>query len=413
MGRAQRHEQGDGTGVNGKGSGPFAPETELILAGRDPRLTHGIVNPPVYHASTCTFETLDEFDARLKDPDSGLYYGRRGSPTIWALEEALTGMESGAAGTKLFPSGVAALAAAFLTVCESGDHVLIADTVYEPTRAMANGVLKRMGVETEFYDPLIGADIAGLVRQNTRAIFMESPGSLTFEVQDVPAICAAASARGIVTIIDNTWGTPLLFPSLKHGVDLCVQSLTKFIIGHSDAMLGSVTANAALWPKLKKMTYQLGQTAGPDDIYLGLRGMRTLALRMRRHGETALKVAAALEAHPVVGRVLCPGLKDDPGHALWSRDFAGYSSLFSIEMAGGKRADFAPMVDNLSLFGMGFSFGGFESLVLPVNPAPNRTATDRFGRKPILRIHCGLEDADDLIADLRAGLDRYQEAAGL
>ncbi|MGB3721910.1 MAG: cystathionine beta-lyase [Pacificimonas sp.] len=398
--------------MSANASRPFARDTELIRAGRDPRLTSGIVNPPVYHASTCTFETLADFDARLKDPDGGLYYGRRGSPTIWALEDALTGMETEAAGTKLFPSGVAALAAAFLSVCRSGDHVLIADTVYEPTRALANGLLKTIGVETEFYDPLVGGAISDLIRDDTRVIFMESPGSLTFEVQDVPAICAAAKAKDVVTIIDNTWATPLLFPALSHGVDLCVQSLTKFVVGHSDAMLGSVTANAALWPRLKTMALQLGQVAGPDDIFLGLRGLRTLSLRMKRHGETALRVAVALAEHPAVGRVLCPGLPGDPGHKLWARDFSGYSSLFSIEMAGGRRSDFAAMVDKLALFGMGFSFGGFESLVLPVNPAPNRTATDRFGRKPMLRIHCGLEDTDDLIRDLMTGLDRYRKAAG-
>nr|WP_255536441.1 cystathionine beta-lyase [Pacificimonas pallii] len=385
----------------------------MIRSGRASQFTQGIVNPPVYHASTCVFHTLEEFDARLKNPDSGLYYGRRGSPTIWALEDAMTAMEPGAAGTKLFPSGVAALAAAFLTVCKSGDHILIADTVYEPTRALAGGILKRMGVKAEFYDPLIGADIETFIRENTSAIFLESPGSLTFEVQDVPAICDVARARNITTIIDNTWATPLLFPALERGADISVQSLTKFIIGHSDALLGSVTANPALWPRLKQTALQLGQTAGPDDIFLALRGIRTLSLRMKRHGDTALKIAAALAGHRAVARVLCPGLPADPGHDLWLRDFSGCSSLFAIELSGGGRQNLAAMVDHLDLFGMGFSFGGFESLILPITPAAVRTATPWTGTAPVLRIHCGLEDADDLIADLMAGLDRFAQAAAL
>ncbi|MEM8825421.1 MAG: PLP-dependent transferase, partial [Pseudomonadota bacterium] len=238
------------------------PATRLIGAGRRPEWTGGVVNPPVVHASTCTFDTLATFDERVADPDSGLFYGRRGTPTIWALEEALTGMEPGAAGTKLFPSGVAALAAALLTVCRPGDHVLMADSVYEPTRGLAGGLLKPLGVETTFYDPLIGAGIAGLIRDKTRVVFMESPGSLTFEVQDIPAIAAAAHEASAVTILDNTWATPLLFPALTHGIDLAVQSLTKFVVGHSDAMMGSVTANAKLWPRLKAMANRLGQTAG-------------------------------------------------------------------------------------------------------------------------------------------------------
>ncbi|MHB9878562.1 cystathionine beta-lyase [Pacificimonas sp. ICDLI1SI03] len=389
----------------------FASDTQLIHAGRDARYTQGVVNPPVYHASTCTFETLAEFDERLKHPDDGLYYGRRGTPTIWALEDALTGMHADAAGTKLFPSGVAALAGAFLAVCRAGDHVLIADTAYEPTRVLANGVLKRMGVECEFYDPLIGSDISGLIRDDTRAIFMESPGSLTFEVQDVPAIVAAAKKRDVVTIIDNTWATPLLFPSLQHGVDIEVQSLTKFIVGHSDAMMGSVTANKALWPRVKATALRLGQCAGPDDVFLALRGVRTLSMRLRRHGETALKTAAAMQTHSAVADVLCPGIPGNPHHNLWQRDFLGYSSLFSVVLNGGERHHLAAMVDDLRLFSMGFSFGGFESLILPVSPGTVRSATPWSAPGPVLRIHCGLEDADDLIADLMAGLDRFQKAA--
>ena len=384
--------------------------TRLVRAGRRPDYTHGIVNPPVYHASTCTFETLAEFDERLNDPDGGLYYARRGTPTIWALEEALTGMEPGAAGTKLFPSGVAALAGAFLAVCRPGDHLLIADSVYEPTRLMAQGLLKRLGVECEFYDPLIGGGIGELFRDNTRAVFMESPGSLTFEVQDVPAIAAAAQARGITAMLDNTWATSLLFPAVASGIDLVIQSLTKFVIGHSDAIMGCVTASKSHWPRLKQAALRLGQTAGPDDVFLALRGLRTLPVRLERHGSSSLAVARALAGHRAVRRVICPGLPGDPGHRLWSRDFSGYSSLFSIELAGGERAALAHLIDDLTLFSIGFSFGGFESLVLPVDPEPIRSAVPWRADGPLLRIHVGLEEPDDLIRDLSAGLDRYEEA---
>lgn len=386
------------------------PATRLARAGRAAKYTHGVVNPPVYHASTCTFETLAEFDERRENPDGGLYYGRRGTPTIWALEDALTQMEPGAAGTKLFPSGVAAIAGALLSVVKPGDHVLMADSVYEPTRGMAKGLVERIGAEVEFYDPLIGEEIAAKFRDETRCVYLESPGSLTFEVQDVPAICAAAKERGITTMLDNTWATPLLFPAIEAGADLSIQSLTKFVVGHSDAMMGSVTAAKSHWPRLKAMALRLGQTAGPDDVYLALRGLRTLEPRLRRHGESALTVAAALAEHPAVRRVLCPGLPGDPNHALWKRDFAGYSSIFTIELEGGERHHLAAMIDNLALFSIGFSFGGYESLVLPVDPASLRTATTFDQDGPILRIHIGQEDAGDLIADLTAGLDRYEAA---
>ncbi|WP_293778892.1 cystathionine beta-lyase [Sphingosinicella sp.] len=386
-----------------------APATKLVHAGRRPEWTHGVVNPPVYRASTCLFETLDAYEAASRNPDAGLYYGRRGTPTQWALAEALTEMEPGAAGTHLFPSGVAAIAAALIAATSAGDHVLMADNVYEPTRVMAKALLARSGIETEFYDPLIGADIAALIRPNTRVIYLESPGSLTFEVQDVSAIAALARARGILTILDNTWATPLLFPAIRHGVDLSVQSLTKYVVGHSDALMGSVTAAPDAWQSFRNTALRLGQTAAPDDCALALRGLRTLAIRMERHGKTALALAQALAAHPAVERVICPALSGDPGHALWTRDFSGYASLFAIALKPGSREALAACVDNLRHFGMGFSFGGYESLVLPVKPL--RTATRWQTEGPMLRIHCGLEDADDLIADMTAGLDRYLENA--
>jgi cystathionine beta-lyase len=386
-----------------------APATKLVHAGRRPEWTHGVVNPPVYRASTCLFETLDAYEAASKNPDGGLYYGRRGTPTTWALAEALTEMEPGAAGTHLFPSGVAAIAAALMAAMSSGGHLLMADNVYEPTRLMAKSVLAQIGVETEYYDPTDSDGIAPRIRANTQAIYMESPGSLTFEVQDVPTIAALARERGLVSILDNTWATPLLFPAISHGVDLSVQSLTKYVVGHSDALMGSVTAAPDAWQNFRNTALRLGQTAAPDDCALALRGLRTLAIRMERHGKTALALAQALSNHPAVERVICPGLPGDPGHALWKRDFNGYASLFAIALKPGSREALAACVDNLRHFGMGFSFGGYESLVLPVQP--HRTATRWQTDGPMLRIHCGLEDADDLIADMTAGLDRYLENA--
>lgn len=381
------------------------PATRLVHAGRRPEWTHGVVNPPVYRASTCLFETLDAYEAASRNPDAGLYYGRRGTPTTWALAEALTEMEPGSAGTHLFPSGVAAIAAALLAATSSGGHVLMADNVYEPTRLMAKSILAQIGVETEFYDSTNHESLPERIRENTQAIYMESPGSLTFEVQDVPAIAALARARGILSILDNTWATPLLFPAIRHGVDLSVQSLTKYVVGHSDALMGSVTAAPDAWQNLRNTALRLGQTAAPDDCALALRGLRTLAVRMERHGKTALALAQALAAHPAVERVICPGLPGDPGHALWARDFSGYASLFAIALKPGNREALAACVDNLRHFGMGFSFGGYESLVLPVKPM--RTVTRWQTEGPMLRIHCGLEDADDLIADMKNGLDRY------
>lgn len=385
--------------------GEDAPATKLVHAGRRPEWTHGVVNPPVYRASTCLFETLDAYEAASRNPDAGLYYGRRGTPTTWALAEALTEMEPGAAGTHLFPSGVAAIAAALLAATSSGGHVLMADNVYEPTRLMAKSILAQSGIETEFYDPTNHESLPQRIRENTQAIYMESPGSLTFEVQDVPAIAALARARGVLSILDNTWATPLLFPAIRHGVDLSVQSLTKYVVGHSDALMGSVTAAPDAWQNLRNTALRLGQTAAPDDCALALRGLRTLAIRMERHGKTALALAQALAAHPAVERVICPGLPGDPGHALWTRDFSGYASLFAIALKPGSREALAGCVDNLRHFSMGFSFGGYESLVLPVKP--QRTATRWQTEGPMLRIHCGLEDADDLIADMTDALDRY------
>ncbi|WP_419815968.1 cystathionine beta-lyase [Glacieibacterium sp.] len=407
MGRLADQPGGHRSGVS------KSEATRLVEAGRNPDWTHGptgrgIVNPPVWRASTILFDSLAVLDASIKAPDDGLNYGRRGTPTQWALEAALTEIDPGAAGTKLFPSGVAALAAALLTVASSGDHLLIVDSTYDPTRLFADRMLKRFGVETTYYDPLIGAGIEALIRPNTRGILLESPGSLTFEVQDIPAIVEVARRHGIATILDNTWATPLLFASMAHGIDLSMQAVTKYVGGHSDLMMGAVTANAAWLPRLKETTYRLGQHVAPDDAALALRGLRTLGLRLKQHEANGLAVARWLARHPAVERVLHPGLPDDPGHALWSRDFKGASGLFGFTLKRGTRAQTGPLIDHLEHFGIGFSWGGFESLILPVEPNRVRTATRFVSAGAVVRLHIGLEDPADLIADLDAGLARYE-----
>ncbi|SNT06700.1 cystathionine beta-lyase [Sphingomonas laterariae] len=389
------------------------PATRVIAAGRRKEWTQGVVNTPVWRASTILFDTVADLRAANASPNDRLYYGRRGTPTQWSLADALTGLEPGAAGTMLYPSGVAAVAMALLSVLKPGDELLMVDSTYEPTRAFCRNVLAPMGIATRFYDPLAGAAIADLFQENTRAVFMESPGSLTFEVQDVPAICAAAKARGIVTLIDNTWATPLFFPAIGHGVDLTILACTKYIVGHSDAMLGSVTAVPEHFEALRRTTHQFGQHVAPDDAALGSRGLRTLDVRLRQHQAGALEVARWLETHPGVARVFHPALPTCPGHEHWRRDFRGSTGLFAFAMAGGDDAARVRLIDGLDHFGIGFSWGGFESLALPVDPAPIRSATKWQAAGPLVRLHIGLEGPADLIADLERGLDRFvAEGAG-
>ena len=388
------------------------PNTRIVHAGRrraytrGPHMAAGIVNPPVWHASTILFDSLAALDAARADPDAGLYYGRRGTPTSWALEEALTSLEPGAVGTKLYPSGVAAIAAALLTVLRAGDHVVMVDSAYEPSRAFALRTLKELGIATTFYVPT--ADVGPLIQPNTRAILLESPGSLSFEVQDVPAIVAVAQAHGIATVMDNTWATPLLFSPIAHGVDFSVHALTKYAGGHSDVMMGSVTTTAKWLKRLVRQSYLLGYCVGPDDAYLVLRGMRTLGLRLDRQGTSALAIAAWLQGHPAVARVMHPALPDDPGNGLWQRDFTGSSGLFGFVLKRGSRAQTAALIDHLAHFGIGFSWGGYESLILPVELDGIRTATPTDAGGRIIRLSIGLEDPADLIADLDAGLARYE-----
>lgn len=390
--------------------------TRLVSGGR--RAEHvklagglrGVVNPPVWRASTILFDSVADLRAAGRDPNDGLYYGRRGTPTQWSLAEALTDLEPGAAGTMLYPSGVAAVTTALLSVLKPGDELLMVDSTYEPTRAFCRNILAPMGITTRYYDPLAGAGIADLIGPATAAIFLESPGSLTFEVQDIPAIVAVARERGLVTLLDNTWATPLLLPAIALGVDLSILACTKYIVGHSDAMLGSVTAAPARWEALRRTTHSLGHCVSPDDAFLASRGLRTLALRLKAHGENGLAVARWLETRPEVARVLHPALPSCPGHALFARDFVGASGLFAFVLDGGDDAARIALVDGLRHFGIGYSWGGFESLALPVDPAALRTATRWQAAGPVVRLHIGIEDPTDLIADLARGLDRFADA---
>ena len=358
-----------------------------------------LVNPPVERASTILFDSVA--DLKRNRPQLGTYrYALQGTATQWALAEALTDLEAGAAGTALYSSGLAAITAPLMTVLGPGDELLVPDNVYGPTRHFCDTFLKRYGVATRYYDPLIGKEIGGLVSERTRAILLESPGSLTMEVQDVPGICAVARDRDLVTLLDNTWATPLLFPAISHGVDITILAATKYVGGHADVMLGSATATADHYDRLQHVSWDLGHSVSPDDAWLGSRGLRTMGVRLKQHEESALKIAEWLKGQSQVGRVLHPALPDCPGHGHWRRDFKGSSGLFSFELKAGNEAR-AAFVDRLELFGIGYSWGGYESLALPIDP--HRTVSEAPAPN-LVRLHIGLEDPDDLIEDLASSL---------
>jgi cystathionine beta-lyase len=387
---------------------PLKPETRLVTAGRDTKGQNGFVNPAVYHASTVLYPTAEDQVAHR----SRYQYGRRGTPTTEALESALRELEGEAcAGVALMPSGLSAISTALFAVASAGDHVLVTDSVYRPTRVFCDGIFKRMGVETTYYDPLIGADIAKLFKPNTKAVFTETPGSQSFEMQDIPAIAKVAHDQGAVVLTDNTWGTPLYFNALEKGVDLSIQAGTKYIGGHSDIMFGCVAANAATLASLKDTVRMTGLCVGPDDVFLALRGLRTLSVRLARHNQSGLAVARWLSNRPEVARVLHPALESDPGHALWKRDFSGACGLFSIVLKPMPDKAVYAFMDALTLFGMGFSWGGFESLIILFDCAEYRTATAWTPGGPTLRIHIGLEDVGDLTADLERGFAAMKSAS--
>ena len=376
------------------------PDTIAVSAGRMSEAHFGAVNTPVYRASTILFPDM----ASLKANAQPYTYGRRGTPTSRSFEDAVTQLEGGVR-TVMVPSGLNACITALLTVCGAGDRLLVVDSVYEPTRQFCDTTLKHFGVTTEYFAP--GADIAPLIKANTKAVFCESPGSLTFEVQDIPAIAAAAHARNVSVLLDNTWGTPVHFQAIAHGVDLSIQAATKYVGGHADVMLGYITANESHAKRLVDAHGCMGLFAGADDIWLALRGLRTLPVRLKRHQETALALCHWLKARPEVARILNPALPGDPSHALWKRDFRGANGLFGLVLKPVPEAAVAAFIDGLHHFRIGYSWGGFESLVIPAHI--KRTVKPFAGEGPVLRFHAGLEDAGDLIADLERGFERLRD----
>ena len=381
----------------------LSPATRLVAAGRE-YTEHGFVNPAVYHASTVLFPSVEV----LHDRSQQYGYGRRGTPTSRAVETAIATLEGGH-DAKVCPSGLAAITTTLLAFLKAGDHLLMTDSAYHPTRLFCDGLLKGYGIETTYYDPMAGAAVASLIRPNTRVVYCESPGSQTMEVQDVPAIAEAAHAKGAIVVLDNTWGAGHYFKAFEHGCDVSLQAATKYLVGHSDAMMGCVTCNEATWSQFKDAYETMGQFAGPDDMYMTLRGIRTLDVRLERHMKNAAIVAEWFRGRPEVDTVLYPALTNAPGHALWKRDFKGASGLFSIILKPVPDTGVSAMLNGLQLFGMGYSWGGFESLVIPFHP--HRTATTWTAEGPALRFHIGLESPDDLIADLDAGFARLAASA--
>jgi cystathionine beta-lyase len=392
---------------NNEPSKPLKAETTLVTAGRDTQAQKGFVNPPVVHGSTVLYPTADDLHAHRGE----FQYGRHGTPTTKALQEALMALEGPqCVGVGLAPSGLSAITTTLLAVLNAGDHLLVCDNVYRPSRNFCNGVLARYGVETTYFDPLIGAGIAGLFKPNTKAVLVEAPGSQSFEMPDIPAIAAAAHARGALVIDDNTWATALYHRSLDQGVDISIQAATKYVGGHSDIMFGTISANARAWPMITEAIRLLGVCAGPDDVFLALRGLRTLAVRLAQHHRSALEIARWLKTRPEVLRVLHPALESDPGHAIWKRDFTGASGLFSIVLKPAPQNAVDALLNAVRLFGMGYSWGGFESLIIPFDCAPYRSATRWAPGGPALRLHIGLENVDDLKADLERGFAAFNAA---
>ena len=383
----------------------YRAATRVAHLGRTPRRHLGAVNTPVYRASTILFERVADLEQAARGEHPGLTYGLHGLPTVTDFQDALAALEGGHAALAV-PSGLTATTLPLLALARPGDHVLVTDVVYGPTRRFCDNHLRRLGIEVTYYDPSIGAGIEALFRPQTRLVFLESPGSLTFEVQDVPAICAVARARGAHTIFDNTWATPLGFQAFAHGVDISVHAATKYIGGHSDVLLGAIVSGADTYPALRRLWTDMGIAPSTDDCFLGLRGLRTLALRLARHQDSALKVATWLRDRPEVAEVLYPALPGARGHALWQRDFKAASGLFGVVLQPVDKARIDAMLDGMGLFAMGWSWGGYESLIIPTWPARTRTATQWNAAGPCLRLHVGLEDPDDLIADLAGGFAR-------
>lgn len=384
--------------------------SKIIHAGRDKKWTGYSVNVPVVRASTVVFDTMAELKhATFNRGQQVPYYGRRGTSTHFAFSDAICELEGGA-GCALYPCGAAAISGALLAFLQAGDHLLMVDTVYEPTRALCDKLLKNLGIETSYYDPMLGAGIQALIRPNTKVIFLESPGSLTMEVQDVPAICQVAKAHDIVVILDNTWASPVLFQPFNHGVDVSIQAATKYIVGHSDVMLGTASANEKHWPRLREQSYLLGYCASADDVYLAARGLRTLDVRLKQHQRNALAVVEWLQQQPQVDHIRHPALAEHPGHAAFVRDFSGSNGLFSFVLKHGTAEAVAALIEGMQFFKMGFSWGGYESLITAnLQVQTLRTVTHWPYAGPLIRLHIGLEDPADLIADLALAFARFDQ----
>ncbi|WP_193331381.1 cystathionine beta-lyase [Pseudoalteromonas ulvae] len=383
-------------------------DTQIVSTGRKKEYTHGVVNPVVQRASTIVFDSVAQMKEAVKNrANKTLFYGRRGTTTHFALQDAITELENGA-GCALYPSGAAAISNAIISFVKSGDHILMVDTAYEPTRDFCRVILNNMGVETTYYDPLIGEGIRDLIRPNTRLLFLESPGSISMEVQDVPLLSRIAHEHNMVVMLDNTYGNGYHFKPLDFGVDISIQAATKYIVGHSDVMMGVAVANEEHWPQLRENSYLMGQCTSADDAYLALRGLRTLSVRLQQHEKSALKIANWLSTHPLIDHVRHPALETCPGHEYFKRDFSGCNGLFSFVMKAGNQAAINALLDGLDHFKMGYSWGGFESLITANMGLQGLRSATGWQHGPIIRIHVGLEDCDDLLADLEQGLQQYQ-----
>lgn len=387
-------------------------DTKYVASGRKKEWTHGAVNPAVARASTVVFDNVEQMRYATQHREGKtLFYGRRGTSTAFAFQNAMNELEGGV-GCALYPSGTAAISGTLLSFLRAGDHLLMVDSVYEPTRDLCDKLLARYGIETTYYDPMVGADIEALIQPNTKVIYLESPGSITLEVQDVPAITKVAKSHGIMTMLDNTWASPVNLQPFELGIDVSIQAATKYIVGHSDVMLGTATTTEKYWEQLRENSYLMGQCTSPDDLYLALRGVRTLGVRMRQHQQNALAIAHWLAKRDDVDHVRHPALATCPGHEHFTRDFQGSNGLFSFVLKQGTPAGIDAMLNNMEHFKIGFSWGGFESLILghmPDHIAHLRSVTKWQAQGPLIRLHIGLEDVDDLIADLDAGLARLNE----
>lgn len=391
-------------------------KTLLVNAGRSKKWTNGVVNPPIQRASTVVFDSVAEKNhATVNRANKTLFYGRRGTHTHFAFQEAMVEIEGGV-GCALFPCGAAAIANSILSFVQTGDHILMVDTCYEPTRDFCEKIMKKMGIETTYYPPTIGEGIRALIQPNTKVLFTESPGSITMEVQDIPTLARVAHEHDIIVMLDNTWAAGVNFSPFEHGVDISIQAATKYIVGHSDVMLGTAIANEKCWDQLREQSYLMGQCVSPDDAYLGLRGLRTLDVRLRQHAQNSLAIAHWLADQPEVDHVRHPALETCPGHEFYQRDFTGGNGLFSFVLKSSDAKATTALLDGMQHFSMGFSWGGFESLILANEPKSFdnlRTVAHPHFAGTLIRVHIGLEDVDDLIADLKAGLERYSAQLAL